>query len=261
MPVRRPKSVESEAEVPWEEDDRRRPTARRRSTRSQSEDEVETVTDDETAQPSRSSMIRKGSAALKELRAAAKRSAESRDDMDGDFLWDFRWGEDPVLVKFLDDEPAFAYREHWVQDTAPEVKRRGLTCYKYEGSCPLCELGERASEKFVWTVVDLSSDEPRRYWLNIYASLAVDLDAKNSSERYGPLSKNFWALSRTGKPKAFKYDLQMIKPRDLEEDWGISEDEIDEILQEMEPGDEENFQFTPLSVVEAQADYMRSRKR
>jgi hypothetical protein len=39
----------------------------------------------------------------------------------------------------------------------------------------------------------------------------------------GPLNKNFWAISRTGKMQQTVYHLNAIKGRDLQEDWGIEE--------------------------------------
>ena len=39
----------------------------------------------------------------------------------------------------------------------------------------------------------------------------------------GPLNKNYWALSRSGKMQQTTYNINPVKPRDLMEDWNIDE--------------------------------------
>jgi hypothetical protein len=39
----------------------------------------------------------------------------------------------------------------------------------------------------------------------------------------GPLTKNYWALSRAGIKQTTTYNIAPVKSRDLMEDWGIDE--------------------------------------
>jgi hypothetical protein len=51
----------------------------------------------------------------------------------------------------------------------------------------------------------------------------------------GPLTKNYWAVSRTGKMQQTVYHLTPIKGRDLMEDWQIDEAEIEKVIADMKP--------------------------
>ena len=54
----------------------------------------------------------------------------------------------------------------------------------------------------------------------------------------GPLTKNYWAISRTGKMQSTVYHINPVKPRDLAEDWGITDEEaIEKAIAEMVPFD------------------------
>jgi hypothetical protein len=43
----------------------------------------------------------------------------------------------------------------------------------------------------------------------------------HQDSRQGPLPKNYWAISRSGKGPTAQTNLQMIRERDLEEEWNI----------------------------------------
>jgi hypothetical protein len=49
----------------------------------------------------------------------------------------------------------------------------------------------------------------------------------------GPLNKNFWAISRTGKMQQTVYHLNAIKARDLQEDWGIDAEAAEAAIAQM----------------------------
>jgi len=51
----------------------------------------------------------------------------------------------------------------------------------------------------------------------------------------GPLTKNYWAISRTGKMQQTVYHLNAVKPRDLMEDWGIDEKMAEEGVATIKP--------------------------
>lgn len=53
--------------------------------------------------------------------------------------------------------------------------------------------------------------------------------------RQGPLPKNYWAISRSGKGPTSQTNHQMIRDRDLEEEWNItplSADELDSLKEQ-----------------------------
>jgi hypothetical protein len=51
----------------------------------------------------------------------------------------------------------------------------------------------------------------------------------------GPLTKNYWAISRTGVKQQTVYNLMSVKARDLQEDWGIVEAEAEAALASFTP--------------------------
>jgi len=51
----------------------------------------------------------------------------------------------------------------------------------------------------------------------------------------GPLTKNYWAISRTGKMQTTVYHINSVKPRDLMEDWKINEEEVEKLIADIKP--------------------------
>jgi hypothetical protein len=51
----------------------------------------------------------------------------------------------------------------------------------------------------------------------------------------GPLTKNYWAISRTGIKQQTVYNLMSVKARDLQEDWGIVEAEAEAAIANFKP--------------------------
>ena len=43
----------------------------------------------------------------------------------------------------------------------------------------------------------------------------------NKAPQTGPLTKHYWAVSRTGKGATTSYNLQVVRERDLKEEWSI----------------------------------------
>lgn len=152
----------------------------------------------------------------------------------------FRWGDngDVVVVKFVDEEP-LAYRQHW-------VTRAGKQSFPCVGkNCPLCEVGSKTTQKVVYALINISAKEgPLAQALEVSPSLADTLAAYDADTRNGPLSKRWYALSRTVKARAGgfgKYDYHIIpvKDRDLEEDYGIVLDDAEEAVDSVDPIDVE----------------------
>lgn len=125
------------------------------------------------------------------------------------------------VVKFLDEDGPFAvYRQHFLTQ-----KTEGKRSYISLGpNDPLCtKLGSKPEEKRAFSVLNLSAPGgPTRQILVASPRLFKSLHAAHFSPQ-GPLNKNFWALSRSGKMQTTTYHINPVKPRDLMEDWSIDE--------------------------------------
>lgn len=135
----------------------------------------------------------------------------------------------PIIVKFLEDEPYTSYRQHWVE----RAGQKSFTCISdmHPKGCPLCDAGHRPAARFAFNVILLSPDGDsvvRSY--EVGPRVIDSLKNFHQDPRQGPLSKNYWALSRSGKGPTSQTNHQMVRERDLEEEWDIkplSEDAID----------------------------------
>lgn len=217
------KDDEVETTPPWEDEDDEEdetPAPRRRSRKApvaDEEDGSEEAVGAETQVP---------------FRRGRKAIAEARQANSGNTLY-FRWdllpeGEDQV-VKFLDVDP-WNYDSHW-------ITRKGRQSFPCIGKgCPLCSIGNRPSQKTVYPLVNLSHPQgPLVQILEVSTSVddqLVNLDGGKT----GPLPRLYWALNRTPKPNPtgyakWNYNFLPVKERDLEEDYDISLDLVEEALQ------------------------------
>lgn len=135
----------------------------------------------------------------------------------------------PIIVKFIEDEPYTSYRQHWVE----RAGQKSFTCIAdmHPKGCPLCDAGHRPAARFAFNVILLSPDGDsvvRSY--EVGPRVIDSLKNFHQDPRQGPLSKHYWALSRSGKGPTSQTNHQMVRERDLEEEWDIkplSEDAID----------------------------------
>lgn len=149
----------------------------------------------------------------------------------GDYPVDFKHSEEIQVIKFLDQDGPFAsYKMHFLQQKA------GKKSYVCLGTnCPLCVvLGHRPEDKRAFTIVNLSTDPFSRQILTATPRLYKTLHAAHFSPQ-GPLPKNYWAISRQGIKQTTVYNLNAIKPRDLEEDWNISLEKAEAAVASHEP--------------------------
>jgi hypothetical protein len=125
------------------------------------------------------------------------------------------------IVKFLDEEGPFAvYKQHFLTQVTT-----GRRSYVSTGpNDPLItKLGSKPEEKRAFSIANLSAaGGPQRQMLIASPRLFKSLHAAHFSPQ-GPLTKNYWAISRSGKMAATVYHLNAIKTRDLAEDWGITD--------------------------------------
>jgi hypothetical protein len=133
-------------------------------------------------------------------------------------------------VKFLDSAPFAVYRQHWIDNLPGDLRKHSYVCW--DRDCPLCDIGDTPSVMAVFNVVVLDPDEPiNAIWVTrpTLATQLVDLDG--DARKGGPLTKHYWSVSRSGKGPKTSYNVQVVKERDLPEDWmtePLSEEELDE---------------------------------
>lgn len=154
----------------------------------------------------------------------------------GDYPVEFRFNEGEfAVIKFLDPNGPFAsYKQHFLQQ-----KTVGKRSYVALGpNDPLAtKLGSKPEDKRAFTIANLSvPGGPQRQMLIASPRLYKTLHAAHFSPA-GPLNKNYWAISRTGKMQQTVYHLTPIKPRDLMEDWQINAEEAEKVISEMKPYD------------------------
>lgn len=162
--------------------------------------------------------------------AAAKLSVAT-----GDYPKEFRFTDGEYqIVKFIDPNGPFAiYKQHFLTQ-----KTEGRRSYVSLGpNDPLCtKLGSKPEDKRAFSIVNLSAaGGPQRQMLIASKRLFETLHAAHFSPQ-GPLTKGYWALSRTGKMQTTVYHVNAVKARDLAEDWGILDiDAIEKQIADIKP--------------------------
>lgn len=137
------------------------------------------------------------------------------------------------VVKFLDEDGPFAiYKQHFLTQ-----KTEGKRSYISLGANDplITKLGSKPEEKRAFSVLNLSAPNgPTRQMLIASPRLFKSLHAAHFSPQ-GPLTKNYWALSRSGKMQTTTYHINPVKPRDLMEDWKIDEAAAEKAVAEAKP--------------------------
>jgi hypothetical protein len=140
------------------------------------------------------------------------------------FPSEYKHSEQPQVVKFIDQNGPFAtFKMHFISG---KPGKKSYICLNSKGGndCPLCSvLHNKAEDKRAFTVINYSAEGGAEKQILVatprfYKSLHL---AHFSPQ--GPLTKNYWAISRTGKMQTTVYHMQAIKSRDLQEDWNIDE--------------------------------------
>jgi hypothetical protein len=176
--------------------------------------------EDETETPERSSVIQTGWAAAK--KAVAKSSKT--------FATDFRFDEDVQLIKFIGNEP-MSFMQHW-------VNRPGKKSFISIGEGdPLIAVGSKPDQKFAFTVLNLSDEDPQLQLMIVGVRLCGQLEKLDSDKKTGPLNRPdmYWAVSKTGTGTKTSYTINPVKERDLAEDWGIDPVAAAELIKTMKP--------------------------
>jgi len=160
-----------------------------------------------------------------------------------DFPTDFKFSESPQLVKFLEDQPFASYEQHWIE--RPKGKK-SFVCIGE--ACPLCDvLGDKPRGKFAFNVLVLSGEVQGVQIMTAPPSLARQIKKAHDDERKGPLSKEFWEVSRLGSGPTTQYTLNFVRGRDLTEEWKLSTDAVQELVAAAVPFTAEVIRETPRS--------------
>ena len=160
-----------------------------------------------------------------------------------DFPTDFKFSESPQLVKFLEDQPFASYEQHWIE--RPKGKK-SFVCIGE--ACPLCDvLGDKPRGKFAFNVLVLSGESQGVQIMTAPPSLARQIKKAHDDERKGPLSKEFWEVSRLGSGPTTQYTLNFVRGRDLAEEWKLSTDAVQELVAAAVPFTAEVIRETPRS--------------
>ena len=160
-----------------------------------------------------------------------------------DFPTDFKFSESPQLVKFLEDQPFASYEQHWIE--RPKGKK-SFVCIGE--ACPLCDvLGDKPRGKFAFNVLVLSGETQGVQIMTAPPSLARQIKKAHDDERKGPLSKEFWEVSRLGSGPTTQYTLNFVRGRDLAEEWKLSTDDVQELVAAAVPFTAEVIRETPRS--------------
>lgn len=148
-----------------------------------------------------------------------------------EFPTDFKFSDEPQLVKFLQDRPFATYEQHWIE--RPKGKK-SFVCMG--DGCPLCEiLGDKPRGKFAFNVLVLSAEEPKVQVLTAPPSLARQIKKAHDDDRKGPIDKEFWEISRLGTGPQTQYTLNYVRGRDLAEEWKLNIEDVTALVANAEP--------------------------
>lgn len=188
--------------------------------------------DDEDARPARSSSLQSGwEAALNASKADSKK-----------YTNEFRFSDEQQLVKFISSEPFAVFGQHWIERQG----KRSFVCLAEDPQgCPLCDKGDTPRTKVAFSIVNLSAEEPVVEMLLTSPTLTRQLANLAEDPKTGPLDRIYYALSRSGTGPKTVYQVTPVKPRDLEEDWSVSQSEIESLVDTFEPLTAQVISFTP----------------
>lgn len=162
------------------------------------------------------------------------------------------YDEDGVLLAFLDrdGEPFSAYAQHWLQKEG----KRSYVCPvgtfpdDPDVECPICDnisgKDGQARDYVAFNVVVMDPSGPQLMVLNASGRLQGELVSAQKG-KYGPLDVGYWNLKQSGKAPHTTYTMVPVKERDLDEDWGVSpldDDDLDRLEKKMWTGDDFPYQ-------------------
>jgi hypothetical protein len=129
------------------------------------------------------------------------------------------------IIKFVEDQPYANYRRHWVDRmTAKGPQKRAYTCLETVGkTCPLCSIADKPQAVSAFNVILLGDDGQGtlKTW-DVGARLFNVLKAYANDPKIGPLSKGYFAVSKTGVKQNTQFNVIPVRENALEEDYEIA---------------------------------------
>lgn len=151
-------------------------------------------------------------------------------EADSPYAQRLKYGQAPVLIKFLEDEPFAAFHQHWIERQG----QRSFICLGDD--CPLCEAGSRASAQFCFNVAELTPGEgPKIRSFQFGPRIFDQVRNFHTDARQGPLSKHYWAISKSGEKSTASTNFQMVRERDILDEWNMDPldgDQLEELRTE-----------------------------
>lgn len=123
------------------------------------------------------------------------------------------------------------FMQHW-------VNRPGKKSFISIGEGdPLIAVGSKPDQKFAFTVLNLSDEDPQLQLMVVGIRLCGQLEKLDSNAKTGPLNRPdlYWAVSKSGTGTKTSYTINPVKERDLAEDWGIDPAAAAELIKTMKP--------------------------
>ncbi|CAB5222266.1 hypothetical protein UFOVP361_66 [uncultured Caudovirales phage] len=179
-------------------------------------DEEETTTETPTTETTRKPNANGDTPRASRIVRGGWTAVDAVKNADSPFAQRLRVTEEVQLIKFIDDEPYAAWRQHWIERTG----QKSFTCLADldERGCPLCEAGDRPSLRFAFNVALLTPGEASvNKSLEVGPRVIDQLKNFHNTPHTGPLTKHYWAISRTGKGATSATNLQVVRERDLVE--------------------------------------------
>ena len=161
-------------------------------------------------------------------RAAKKAVAKSASAKT--YATDFKFDEDVQLIKFISSDP-MTFMQHW-------INRPGKKSFVSIGEDdPLIAVGSVPSQKFAFTVLNLSDEDPQLQLMIVGVRLCGQLEKLASNPKTGPLDRPdmYWAVSKSGQGTSTSYSLVPVKERDLAEEWEIDPVAAAELIKTLKP--------------------------
>jgi hypothetical protein len=181
--------------------------------------------DDEDAAPKVGTTIQEGWDAVD---ASLAKSA--------DYPTDLRFSPEPVLIKFLDGP--YLFGQHWLDDI--KKGRKSFTCIGDD--CPLCDmLGDHPRQLAKFNVYVYTGEDKGLKTLQAVPTLLRLIKKAHEDDRKGPLTREYWTVSREGTGNQTQYSLDFVRSRDLEEEFGIDPDKAKELASSVTPWTKEQM--------------------
>lgn len=137
------------------------------------------------------------------------------------------------VIKFLQDQPYANYRRHWIDRmTAKGPQKRAYTCLETVGkTCPLCGIADRPQAVSAFNVALIGDDGQvlLKTW-DVGARLFNVLKAYANDPKIGPLSKGYFAVSKTGVKQNTQINVIPVRENALLEDYEINPPSSEELL-------------------------------